>query len=203
MSDTPVGPGSWQASDGKWYAAEQAPWAQPPQQQQPPPQPYGAYGSSGAAMAGGPGPLATWGERVLATVIDAGISIVGFIAVAALAAVVGAVVDVLGALIGFLGYLVMTLASFYFLYMQGATGATPGKKLTGLRVLGVQTGRPIGGWLGIVRNIAHVVDALICYIGFLFPLWDEKRQTLADKIMGTVVISNQPKQPFGPEIFTI
>ena len=104
---------------------------------------------------------------------------------------------------GYLGYLVMTLASFYFLYMQGATGATPGKKLTGLRVLGVQTGRPIGGWLGIVRNIAHVVDALICYIGFLFPLWDEKRQTLADKIMGTVVISNQPKQPFGPEIFTI
>lgn len=197
MSDTPVGPGSWQASDGKWYPAEQAPWAQPPPPQQ---QSYGAYGGT---MAGGPGSLASWGERVLATVIDAGISILGFIAVAAVAAVVGAVVDVLGALIGALGYLVMTVASFYFLYMQGATGASPGKKLTGLRVVGVQTGRPIGGWLGIVRNIAHVVDALICYIGFLFPLWDEKRQTLADKIMGTVVTSNAPKQPFGPGIFTI
>ena len=29
---------------------------------------------------------------------------------------------------------------------------------------------------------------LICYIGYLFPLWDAKRQTLADKIMTTVCL---------------
>ena len=33
-------------------------------------------------------------------------------------------------------------------------------------------------------------DSIICYIGWLFPLWDSKRQTLADKIMKTVVIDN-------------
>ena len=33
-----------------------------------------------------------------------------------------------------------------------------------------------------------VVDAIICYIGYLFPLWDPKRQTLADKIMTTVCL---------------
>ena len=38
------------------------------------------------------------------------------------------------------------------------------------------------------RQIAHFVDAIICFIGFLFPLWDSKRQTLADKIMTTVVL---------------
>ena len=32
------------------------------------------------------------------------------------------------------------------------------------------------------------VDAVICLIGFLFPLWDAKRQTLADKILTTVVL---------------
>jgi hypothetical protein len=39
-----------------------------------------------------------------------------------------------------------------------------------------------------VRQIAHYVDQLICYIGYLFPLWDDKRQTIADKLMSTVCV---------------
>jgi len=39
-----------------------------------------------------------------------------------------------------------------------------------------------------LRDLCHFIDAVICYVGFLFPLWDAKRQTLADKIMKTVVI---------------
>ncbi len=35
---------------------------------------------------------------------------------------------------------------------------------------------------------AHFVDFITCFIGYLFPLWDDKRQTLADKIMRTVVV---------------
>jgi hypothetical protein len=31
------------------------------------------------------------------------------------------------------------------------------------------------------------VDSIICFVGYLFPLWDPKRQTIADKIMTTVV----------------
>jgi uncharacterized RDD family membrane protein YckC len=27
-----------------------------------------------------------------------------------------------------------------------------------------------------------------CYVGYLWPLWDDKRQTFADKILGTVVV---------------
>lgn len=38
----------------------------------------------------------------------------------------------------------------------------------------------------IVRQIAHIVDGIIRYVGYLFPLWDPRRQTLADKIMSTV-----------------
>ncbi len=38
------------------------------------------------------------------------------------------------------------------------------------------------------RQLAHVIDAAICYIGYLFPLWDAKRQTIADKIMTTVCV---------------
>jgi hypothetical protein len=31
-------------------------------------------------------------------------------------------------------------------------------------------------------------DELICYVSWLFPLWDAKRQTLVDKIVKTMVI---------------
>ncbi|WP_197695985.1 RDD family protein, partial [Mycobacterium sp. E1715] len=50
------------------------------------------------------------------------------------------------------------------------------------------TGQPIGFGMSVVRSLAHFVDAIICFIGFLFPLWDSKRQTLADKIMTTVCL---------------
>lgn len=32
------------------------------------------------------------------------------------------------------------------------------------------------------------MDSLACIIGWLFPVRDAKRQTFADKILGTVVI---------------
>ena len=35
----------------------------------------------------------------------------------------------------------------------------------------------------IVRQLAHIVDGIFCYVGYLWPLWDGKRPTLADKIM--------------------
>lgn len=42
--------------------------------------------------------------------------------------------------------------------------------------------------MSIVRQLAHVLDTLICYLGYLFPLWDAKRQTFADKLMSTVCV---------------
>ena len=56
------------------------------------------------------------------------------------------------------------------------------------KVVSEVTGQPIGFTTGVIRQLAHIVDSIICYIGWLFPLWDSKRQTLADKIMKTVVV---------------
>jgi uncharacterized RDD family membrane protein YckC len=33
------------------------------------------------------------------------------------------------------------------------------------------------------------VDAIPFFIGFLWPLWDRRRQTFADKLLGTVVLA--------------
>ena len=53
--------------------------------------------------------------------------------------------------------------------------------------------------MAFLRDLAHFVDAVICYVGFLFPLWDSKRQTLADKIVSTVVVRSDAVPPQGSQ----
>ena len=74
-------------------------------------------------------------------------------------------------------------------YLTGKTGQSWGKKAVGITLVGEASGQPIGFGKAFVRDLAHFVDGIICYIGYLFPLWDAKRQTIADKIMKTVVTS--------------
>lgn len=73
-------------------------------------------------------------------------------------------------------------------YRQGVTGSSIGKSIMSVKVVGENTGQPIGFGLSIVRQLAHGVDAIVCYIGFFFPIWDAKRQTFADKIMSTICV---------------
>ena len=82
-------------------------------------------------------------------------------------------------------------------YKQGTTGSSIGKGVMKFKVVSEKTGQPIGFGMSIVRQLAHTVDSIICYIGWLFPLWDAKRQTLADKIMTTVCLPLNP-QPLPP-----
>ncbi|WP_222106199.1 RDD family protein [Catellatospora sichuanensis] len=70
----------------------------------------------------------------------------------------------------------------------GDTGLSWGRRLLGVRLVGDATGTPVGAGRAFLRDLAHLVDAVICYLGFLFPLWDAKRQTLADKLCRTVVV---------------
>ena len=88
-------------------------------------------------------------------------------------------------------------------YRQGTTGQSIGKSVMKFKVISEKTGQPIGFGLSIVRQLAHIVDGAICYIGFLFPLWDAKRQTLADKIMSTICVPAEQvalnPQPLPPQ----
>lgn len=89
-------------------------------------------------------------------------------------------------------WLASLIGLFYLIwnygYRQGTTGSSVGKSVMKFQVVSEITGRPIGFGMSVVRTLAHFVDAIICFIGFLFPLWDAKRQTLADKIMTTVCL---------------
>ena len=84
--------------------------------------------------------------------------------------------------------LAIALSGYNRWYLAGKTGQSWGRKALGIRLVGEQTGQPIGPLLAFARDLAHFIDAVICYIGFLFPLWDAKKQTLADKLVKTVVV---------------
>ncbi|SEQ83890.1 RDD family protein [Microlunatus flavus] len=71
--------------------------------------------------------------------------------------------------------------------VAGRTGQSLGKRVTRTWLVGVDDGRPIGVLNAFLRDLLHVVDG-IAYVGYLWPLWDEQRQTLADKIIRTVVV---------------
>ncbi|AFM18807.1 hypothetical protein Mycch_4085 [Mycolicibacterium chubuense NBB4] len=101
--------------------------------------------------------------------------------------VVGSIVTFLGSVLS-LAYVVWNYG-----YRQGTTGSSIGKSVMKFKVVSEKTWQPIGFGLSVVRQIAHIVDAIICYIGYLFPLWDRKRQTIADKIMTTVCVPITPQ----------
>jgi hypothetical protein len=82
-------------------------------------------------------------------------------------------------------------------YRQGKTGSSIGKSITKVQVVSEKNGLPIGFGKSIVRQLAHLIDSAICFIGYLFPLWDAKRQTIADKLIATVCVPLNP-QPLPP-----
>lgn len=77
-----------------------------------------------------------------------------------------------------LGLVAQWLASivglFYLIwnygYRQGTTGSSVGKSVMKFKVVSEVTGQPVGFGMSVVRALAHFVDAIICFIGFLFPL---------------------------------
>lgn len=73
-------------------------------------------------------------------------------------------------------------------HRQGKTGQSVGKQMMRFQVVSETTWRPIGFGPSIGRLLAHYIDQLVCFVGFLLPLWDAKRRTLADMIVGTVCV---------------
>lgn len=150
---------------------------------------------------GVPGPLAEWADRVVAFLIDLLFVAAAGLAVAIVVGVIGVISDALAALVGALGYAAIGIASYYFGYLDGTKGQSPGKAIRGLKVVKISDGQVLGGGMGVIRKLAHIIDGIICGIGYLFPLWDPNKQTIADKIVQTVVLKDQERKPFSQELF--
>lgn len=186
------------------------------------PQPNSAqYGAPppGYPIAPNPAAYTPWMDRVLASLIDqAPVYVVGMFGYFAIFAIFGvsssstsctgsgsythcssspssgAVVFMLFMIL-VLSLLLIGYTVWNHGYRQGITGQSIGKKVMKFKVVSESTGQPIGFGPSVVRQLAHTVDGFACNLGYLWPLWDSKRQTLADKIMSTVCIPAPPDQP--------
>ena len=96
------------------------------------------------------------------------------------------------------GFIQLLIASVYEVFFLTRSGATPGKKIAGISVrLRDRAGPP---------PMKTVLGRTACYYGFqvlspanvldvLWPLWDDKKQALHDKVVGTnVVVGPQPRR---------
>ena len=165
----------------------------------PPPPGYGAT-TSGPVAEG----LATFGQRVGATVIDTFIlwvvMTIGFL-------VVGATVPAESfedpspgpsAFGGLIMMITWFIGPAYFVIMEGRPdGQTLGKKAMGIRVVRKSNGGPLGFGLAIGRYLARFVDAITLGLGLLWAAWDPLHQTFHDKIAGTLVVRSSVYPPPG------
>jgi uncharacterized RDD family membrane protein YckC len=154
-------------------------------------------------------PLAPWWKRFVATVVDAMIlGITYAVIVAGIAAAVqsgpasstinqpesGGTV-VLGLLsLWILGSLPVAL---YFGIMNSARrGQTLGKMALGIAVRDSRTGQTLRFWRAFSRYLITIVFTVCLIIPFLLdslaPLWNGRKQTWHDRVVGSVVIDLRP-----------
>ena len=128
--------------------------------------------SSGGAS----GPRASFGQRFGAYLIDVIIIVV-----------VAVIFYVALKVVGY--FIAIALSIAYFIYFEGSdSGQTLGKRALGIRVIDYSTGGPLGYGKAFLRYIGRIASGAICYLGYLWMLWDKEKQTWHDKIAGTVVV---------------
>ncbi|WP_276279151.1 RDD family protein [Halorussus caseinilyticus] len=137
------------------------------------------------------------GARIGAQIID---SLVGFailLGVVLLFGVMGGATgnsDIAGSF-GLIGLLLGFVGSvFYGFFLEGYwDGYTVGKKLLGIKVV-KEDGSECGYGSAFLRNALEIIDGLFYYVvGFIFMASGDKRQRLGDRIAGTVVVKETPR----------
>ncbi|MGC9317703.1 MAG: RDD family protein [Armatimonadota bacterium] len=158
--------------------------------------------------------LAGLGSRFLAAVIDTSIVAVGTLLLAFGAFLVRARltedpgVSLVTGVIALSAAVLIYIAYFIFFELT-ASGKSPGKSLTGLRVISTD-GAPIGADQSAVRNILRIADLLpLAYAaGVVSLLLTARNQRLGDLAAGTMVVKERlapitelpEEQPAAPEL---
>lgn len=75
----------------------------------------------------------------------------------------------------------------YYVGFWAKSGQTVGKDLLGIKVV-CKDGEPPGWGRAFLRYIGYIISAVVLSLGFMWVLFDKKRQGWHDKIAGTYVI---------------
>lgn len=153
------------------------------------------------------GPVAGFGKRALALIIDGLLSLIGlipmFVGVGLLIAGFpetdeygysidgtsnGGLLTTGGLLIAFGFLVVIGIQIWNRIFKMGRTGQSVGKKALGLKLINEQTGQPIGAMQSFLRELLGGLVNQVFYLSYLWMLWDDNKQTLADKVVHSTVI---------------
>jgi len=103
------------------------------------------------------------------------------------------------------GVAVVVAALGYLGIGQAGSARTLGKRLAGLRAVqvvrmpdGVLRLIPLRIGVAVLRLVAHVADVPLLW-GFLRPVWDRYRRTLADQLTGVFVVVDRDERCFEHE----
>jgi hypothetical protein len=147
--------------------------------------------------AGASGQYASWGQRAGGLIVR-GVAIIPAYLVAAIGAGIGDAIGIIIAIVGF-AYVIAVAIRLYI--QRGHLGADIGDAVVGQTLVREATGVPMGsGWSVFGRNLLSFINSLPLYLGWLWPLWDAKRQTFVDKVLHTVVVQRTPPHTAG-ELF--
>jgi|HubBroStandDraft_1064217.scaffolds.fasta_scaffold38791_3 uncharacterized RDD family membrane protein YckC len=160
--------------------------------------PYaGGYGMPGVPVGPGGAPLANYGQRLAGWLID---FVLLLVVTAVILLPIHAVrrVDTVRNTTTFhtngVGIVIPAIiVILYGMFMCGsARGQTLGMMIAKTRVVDANTGGPIGPARALGRAAFEYVLAIVIFIPWvvdmLFPLWDQRNQTLHDKVTNSVVV---------------
>lgn len=74
----------------------------------------------------------------------------------------------------------------YNIYLLGRDGATLGKRWMKIKVLD-QNNQPLGFGKAFLRELVKGILGNLCFLLYLWPLFDDQKQGLHDKILSTHV----------------
>jgi polar amino acid transport system permease protein len=147
-------------------------------------------------------PLAAWGRRAYAQLIDLGILLagegvaVGLIFAAGFHGTGGLVLKIAVLLVPALFY------GWQAVVRQAAVGQTIGKSVAKIALVDDEDGLSPTESTCVRRLLVHVID-LVSLVGFLRPLWHPERKTFADTRQGTRVVEGLPLLPAPDEMKTV
>lgn len=102
----------------------------------------------------------------------------------------------LGSRGGFIWFPGVLITAAYFIFFWMKEGQTLGNRLMAIKVIR-EDGKPMDVSTGIIRYIGYILSSLVFYLGFLWVIWDKKKQGWHDKIAGTLVVKTEAKPKTG------
>jgi uncharacterized RDD family membrane protein YckC len=84
----------------------------------------------------------------------------------------------------------LVVAAGYFTFFHGRTGQTPGNGVLGIRVVDCRDslGQPLGYGRAFVRWVVSIPSGIVLLLGYLWMLWDPRKQTWHDKAAGSLPV---------------